>query len=164
MQVWPLLFLYSEEEDGRPTKLMTLDHRTCGVDVKLRPRKPLKLIVSAWKPGYCGVVWVSVTSQKRLDLHRTTNITPEPADADGMAPIDESPTCYMTKKPVDLTRSHYITEHGFVFKEAYRDYEQMNAPKCSRCGKPCVNDIIRSKRTGKEFCSMECAQGSSSKK
>ena len=162
--VWPLLFLYSQEQGEPPAKLMTLDHRTCGVDVKLRPRKPLKLVVSAWKPGYCGLVWFSVTSQKRLDLQRVSAVSPEPQDADNMALINESPTCYMTKRAVDFSSSHYITDHGFVFKEAFQSYEQARAPTCSNCGNPCVGDIIRSKRTGNEFCSMECAQGSSSKK
>jgi hypothetical protein len=70
----------------------------------------------------------------------------------------------MTKRAVDFSSSHYITDHGFVFKEAFQSYEQARAPTCSNCGNPCVGDIIRSKRTGNEFCSMECAQGSSSKK
>jgi hypothetical protein len=163
--VWPLILLYLQEEGKAPAKIIALSQRTEAVELKLRPRKPVKLITTAWKPGYEGMAFVSVTSQKALSLERESMAAPPAkgsAEAKAMARIDEPPTCYMTKKPIDYSQPHYITTHGFVFKDAHAEYEQMSATKCARCGKACVGSSIRNKKTGQEFCRMECAQAGAS--
>ena len=161
---WPLFFLYSQEEGKPPVNLITLDHRTEAVELDLPARKPVKLIATAWKPGYEGTVWISVTSQAVLDLERVAPQKPGPAQMQKMAKIDEPPTCYITKQPVDFSEAHFITDHGFVFKEAIDVYSQESSSKCGHCGKACSEQVVKNPRTGEEFCSMECAKASSGPK
>ena len=158
---WPLFFLYSQEEGQPPEQIITLDHRTEAVELDLPARKPVKLIATAWKPGHEGTVWISVTSQGLLDLERVAPVKPGPAEMKKMAKINEPPTCYVTKKPVDFAEAHFITDHGFVFKEAIAEYEQESSSKCGQCGKACVGQVVKNPRTGQKFCSMDCAKASS---
>ena len=84
--VWPLILLYLQEEGKAPAKIIALSQRTEAVELKLRPRKPVKLITTAWKPGYEGMAFVSVTSQKALSLERESMAAP-PAKGSAEAKI-----------------------------------------------------------------------------
>ena len=160
-EIWPYIMLYTQEAGESPKHVLGLDHRSEGFEVKLNPRKPLKLVATGWKPGYEGEVWITVAAQHKCSVEKVEADRPSAEDAGLMAKISEDPSCYISGRPADFSKPHFVTDHGFVFKECYPEYEKRNAVQCAHCGKPCIGESIMSKNTGLEFCSMDCAKAHS---